>query len=166
MPLDVLGGLVDFADFLNVMGSLFEPADRFAKDDRERALKAVVFVFSADDKVSDKEIELLHQDNHWMAAGSQADLDALIDEVVAEVTGLDDASRAEYAVALAKDMSTDESVRRETLIATALAAAADLDGFLKQRAAHDQLVRLMDADLDEIDLEARDRLNIEADESD
>jgi len=166
MPLDVLGGLVAFDDFLTVMGGLFKPADRFDEADRQRALKAVVFVFSADDEVSDKEVQLLHQKGNWMPAGTRAELDQLIDDVVAEVTGLDDASRAEYAVALAGEMSSDEAVRRETLIATALAAAADLDGFLRQRAAHDHLARLLDADVDEIDLEARDRLHLEEDEDD
>ena len=158
MPLDVLGGLVEFADFVGVMGGLFRPEQQLDKGDRERALRAVLFVFSADDRVSEKEVRHLHRDHQWMPEASRTELDQLIDDIVADLKGLDDVGRAEYAVKLAKEMPPDETVRRETLIATAMAAAADLDGLLKQRAAHEHLALLMDADSDAIDLEARERL--------
>jgi hypothetical protein len=163
MPLDVLGGLVAFADFLSWMRALFGRRERFEKGDRERVLKAVIFVFSADDQVSDKEIAHLHDNDTWMPEGSRTELEQQIDAMVAELKDLDDAGRAEYAVKLAKEMSSDETVRRETLVATAMAAASDLDGLLKQRAAHDHLARLMEADVDEIDLEARVHLHLEED---
>ena len=160
MPVGMLDLVAAAFDTVGIF-SLLAKNDGLSELDRRKVLECVLFVCTADRHFAKEEAAHLTS-QPWMPKEDPERLERMIADLSTELMALDGDGREAYAKTLAGELSDDDSIRRETLVAASVAAEVDRRGYDKQREAYMQLAHFIGMDAASVDDEAKQRLNAKA----